>query len=75
MFPGLRIEAPPLSTVQGKCIYIFLKQRTRKLNFRSYVLNLVKINVSFFRSKVEFRYLENEGQGQGLEEQGLALID
>ena len=42
MFPGLRIEVPPLSTVQGKYIYTqFVKQRTRILNIRSYVLNLV----------------------------------
>ena len=33
MFPGLRIEALPISTVQGKCIYTFLKRRTRKFNF------------------------------------------
>ena len=48
MFSGLRIEALPPSTVQGKCIYTFLKWRTSRLNFRSYVLNLVKINISFF---------------------------
>ena len=52
MFPRLRIEAPPLCTVQGKCINTFLKQRTRKLNFHSFVLNLVKIKISFFLSIV-----------------------
>ena len=31
-FPGLGIEAPPLFTVQGKCIYTLLKRRTRKFN-------------------------------------------
>ena len=35
------IEALPLSTVQGKCIYKMV-----------YVLNLVEINVSFHLSKV-----------------------
>ena len=39
MFPGLRSEAPLPSTVQGKCRYTFFKWRTRKFNFRSYVLN------------------------------------
>ena len=48
MFSGLRIEAPPLSTVQGKCIYTFLKRRTSKFNFCSYVLNIVKINIIFW---------------------------
>ena len=52
MFPGLPIEAPPQSTVQGKCIYTFFKQKTRKFNFRSYVLNLIKMNISFCLSKV-----------------------
>ena len=42
MFPGLIIEAPLLFTVQGKCIYIFLKRRIRKLNFRSYVPSIDK---------------------------------
>ena len=52
MFPGLRIEAPLSSTVQGtQCIHIFLKQRSRKFNFRSYVLNLLKIKMFLF-SKV-----------------------
>ena len=50
MFSGLRIEAPPPSAVQGKCIYTFLKRRTSRFNFRSCVLNLVssKDNKSFF---------------------------
>ena len=51
MFPGLRIEAPPPSTVKGKCRYTFLKRKTKKLNFRSYVLNVVKINKSFLSFK------------------------
>ena len=51
-FPGLRIEDPTPSIVQGKSIYTFFKRRTRKYNFRSYVLNLVKINISFCLSKV-----------------------
>ena len=29
-FPGLRIEAPPLSTVQGKCIYKTFKAENHK---------------------------------------------
>ena len=40
-----------LSTVQGKYTQ-FLKRRTRKFNFRSYVLNLVKINIRFHLSKI-----------------------
>ena len=47
MFHGLRIDAPPISTVQSKCIYTFLKPKIRKFDFCSYVLNLVKINISF----------------------------
>ena len=31
MFPGLRIEAPPLSTVQGKCIYTFFKAENQEI--------------------------------------------
>ena len=49
---GLRIEAPPLSTVQGKCyihLYTLLfKAENQKIQFYSYVLNLVKINIIFF---------------------------
>ena len=52
LFSRLRIEAPPLSTVQGKCIYTFLKRRISRFNFRSYVLNLVNINIRFFLSKI-----------------------
>ena len=48
MFPGLRIEAPNRVSVYT----LSLKRRTMKLNFRSYILNLVKINISFFLSKV-----------------------
>ena len=54
-FPGLRIEALSLSTVQGKCLYKiskFLTWRTRKLNIRSYVLNLIQMNIRFHLSKV-----------------------
>ena len=54
LFPRLRIEALLPSTVQGKCIYTFLKLRTRKFNFRSYVLNPVKINISFCHSRGQF---------------------
>ena len=37
MFPNLRIIAPPLSTVS---VYAqFLKKRTRKFSFCSYILN------------------------------------
>ena len=55
MFPGLRIEAlppPPPLKIQRECIYTVLKRRTRKFNFRCYVLNIVKINISFYLSKV-----------------------
>ena len=31
MFPGLRIEALPLFTVQGKCIYTFFKAKNQKI--------------------------------------------
>ena len=37
MFPGLRIEALPLSKVLRKSIYTIFKRRTRKLSFHSYV--------------------------------------
>ena len=33
MFPGLRIEAFPLSTVQGKCIYIIFKVENLEIQF------------------------------------------
>ena len=48
MFPELRFEVLPLFTAQGKSI----KRRTRKFNFRSYVLNPVQINISFCLSNV-----------------------
>ena len=35
MFSRVRIDASPPSTVQGKCIYTFLKWRTSRFNFRS----------------------------------------
>ena len=54
LFPDLRIESPHPSTVQGKCIYTFLKQRTRKFNLCSCTKPckdkhkvLVKINIRF----------------------------
>ena len=52
LFPGLRIEAPPLSTVQGKCIYTIFKAEIQEIQFLYYVLNMVQINVSFCHSKV-----------------------
>ena len=52
MFSTLRIEALPPSIVQGKCIYTFLKRRTSRVNFHSYVLIVVKINKSICLSKV-----------------------
>ena len=57
IFFGARISrAENLSsapfTVQGKCIYTFFKAENQEIQFRSYVLNLVKINISFFLSKV-----------------------
>ena len=33
MFPGLRIEAPPLSTVQGGCIYEIFKVENQEIKF------------------------------------------
>ena len=41
------------STVHDKYIYTFLKRRTSTFNFRAYILNLVKVNISFFPSKVD----------------------
>ena len=61
VFPGLRIELRPYIQYRVVyiyiyiCIYIytqFLKLRTRKFNFRSYLLNEVSINISFCLSKV-----------------------
>ena len=46
MFPGLKMKDLPISTAQGKCRYTIFKRRTRKFHFRSYVLNLVQINIS-----------------------------
>ena len=31
MFPGVRIEAPPPSTVQGKCIYTYLQAENQAI--------------------------------------------
>ena len=45
-------EAPPLSIVQGRCIYTIFKAGNQGFNFRFYVLNLVQINISFCLSKV-----------------------
>ena len=53
---GLRIAALSHSQYRVSvytCIYTFLKRKISRFNFRSYVLNLVKINISFFLSKVE----------------------
>ena len=33
LFPGLRIEAPRLSTVQGKCIYTNFKAEKQEIQF------------------------------------------
>ena len=33
VFPGLRIEASPLSTVQGKCIYKIFKAENQETKF------------------------------------------
>ena len=33
MFTGVRIEAPPLSTVQGKCIYTIFKAENQETQF------------------------------------------
>ena len=33
MFPGVRIEASPPSTVQGKCIYTFFKVKNQAIQF------------------------------------------
>ena len=47
MFPGLRIEAPNRVSVYT----LSLKRRTMKFNICSYILNLVKIIISFFSCK------------------------
>ena len=52
MFPGLRIEAPPPIDTTGRCTYTLLKWRTSRFNFNSYVLNLVKINISYYLSRL-----------------------
>ena len=33
MFPGLRIDALPLFTVQGKCIYTIFKAENQEIQF------------------------------------------
>ena len=48
MISGLRNEAPPPSIVKVSVYTLFLQQRTNRFHFSSYVLNLVKINISFF---------------------------
>ena len=50
MFSGLRIEAPPHPQYRVS-VYTLFKAETSRFNFCSYVLNLVKINISFFLSK------------------------
>ena len=53
MFRRLRIEAAPLSTVQGKCIYKIFKAENQEIQFPfKYILNLVWMNISFYLSKV-----------------------
>ena len=51
LFSGLRIEASFHPQYRVSVYTLFLKRRTSRFNFRSYVLNLVKINM-FFLSKV-----------------------
>ena len=41
IFPRLRIEAPPYLQYRVSVYTQFLKQRTRKFDFRSYVPNLI----------------------------------
>ena len=53
MFPGLRINIylQYRESVYTQVLSVYtqlLKWRTRKFNFQSYILNLVKINISFF---------------------------
>ena len=52
MFPGLRIEGPPLFTIQGNCINTFFKAANQEIQFLLLCTNLVKIHISFCLSKV-----------------------
>ena len=51
MLPRVRIEALSLSQYRVTVYTVFFKQRTSRFNFHSYVLTIIKINISFF-SKV-----------------------
>ena len=33
IFPGMRIEAPPLSTVKGKCIYTIFRAENQEIQY------------------------------------------
>ena len=50
-FLGWELKLCPHSQYRVSVYTLFIKQRIRKFNFHSYVLNLVKISISFFLSK------------------------
>ena len=51
MFSGLRIEALPPTQYRVSVYTLVLKRRTEKFNFR-YVVNLIKLNTSFWLSTI-----------------------
>ena len=52
-FSGWELKLRPYLQYRVSVYTQFLKWRTRKFNFRSYVLNLLLINISFCLSKVD----------------------
>ena len=53
MFLGLRIYAPPLSTIQGKCIYKICEADNQETQFPLLCTKPIhKLNISFHLSKV-----------------------
>ena len=64
VFPRLRIEAPPLSTVQGKCIYTIVKAENQEIQFpllctkpsidkhKYVVFQKLVVPIPFYRSSV-----------------------
>ena len=53
MFPGLKIETSPLSTVQGKCIYKIFKVDNQETQFLLlHTKPSILINIRFDLSKV-----------------------
>ena len=52
MFLGLKIEVPPLSTVQDKCIYTIFKAENQKIQFLLLCTKRSKDKRKFYLSKV-----------------------